>query len=105
LVSRLIRVPGISTISDFFSFYFHYHTDCSSFQGLQTLGLICHAVFFTTTDSILILYSNLMGSQPEQASVAWNSISLKDSSKLKEFKENVQFYGLVGCYVTDIKGC
>jgi hypothetical protein len=64
--------------------YFRHHVDYISSQGLKILGLICYITSsFSTPHSLSVLYTTLARPKLEYASVAWNSITSTDSSKLK----------------------
>jgi hypothetical protein len=70
---------------------FHQHIDCILSQGLKMLGFIRYIrSSFSTLESLLVLYSSLVRSKLEYASVVWNSITSTDSAKnLKESKDNL----------------
>jgi hypothetical protein len=64
--------------------YFHHHVDYISAQGLKMLGLIRYITSsFSAPHSLSVLYTTLIRPKLEYASVAWNSITSTDSSKLK----------------------
>jgi hypothetical protein len=64
--------------------YFHHHVDYISSQGLKMLGLILYITSsFSTPHSLSVLYTTLVRHKLEYASVAWNSITSTDSSKLE----------------------
>jgi hypothetical protein len=67
--------------------YFHQHIDCIFSQVLKMLGLIRYITSsFSTLDIVLVLYSTLVESKLEYASVVWNSITSTDSSKLERIQ-------------------
>lgn len=56
-------------------------------QGLRILGSICCITFsFSTIDTLTILYNAIVRSEFMHVSIAWNSITLNDSSKLEEIQ-------------------
>jgi hypothetical protein len=64
--------------------YFLHHVDYISSQGLKMLGLIRYITSsFSTPHSLSVLYTTLVRPKLEYASVAWNSITRTDSSKLE----------------------
>jgi hypothetical protein len=65
------------------------------------LGLIRYITSsFSTLDSLLFLYSTLVRSIIEYASVAWNSITITDSAKL----ERIQRKFVALCYTRFFNG-
>jgi hypothetical protein len=67
--------------------YFHQHTDYILSQGLKILGLIRYITSsFSTLESLLVLYSSLVRSKLEYASVVWNSITSTNSAKLERIQ-------------------
>jgi hypothetical protein len=70
--------------------YFHQHINYIFSQGLKMLGLIRYITSsFSTLDSPLVLYSTLVRSKTEYASVVWNSITITDSSKLEKNSKEI----------------
>ena len=68
--------------------YFHQHVDCLFSSALKLLGLIRTITFpFSSIDSLMTLYSTLVRSKLEYASVAWNSITNTDSNKLERIQK------------------
>jgi hypothetical protein len=65
------------------------------------LGLILYITSsFSILESLLVLYSNLVRSEFEYASVVWNSITSTDSSKLERIKRK---YAVL-CYTIFVNG-
>jgi hypothetical protein len=66
------------------------HIDYISFQVLKNLFLIRYvASSFSTLHSLSVLYSTLARPKLEYASVAWNSITSTDSSKLERVQKKL----------------
>jgi hypothetical protein len=67
--------------------HFHRHIDYSYSRALKLLGLIRFITYnFSSLDCIKVLYTVLLLSNLEYASVAWNNLTLAGSNKL----ENIQ---------------
>lgn len=67
--------------------HFHQHVDHLFSHALKLLGLIRTITFsFSTLDSLLTLYSTLVRSKLEYASVVWNSVTITDSNKLERIQ-------------------
>jgi hypothetical protein len=72
--------------------YFHRHVDYLYFQTLKLLGVIRSITYnFSSFDSFKVLYSTLILSKLEYASVVWNSLTLADSNKLENIKKVCKF--------------
>jgi hypothetical protein len=64
--------------------YLHHHVDYISSQGLNILGLIRYITSsFSTPHSLSVLCMAFVQPKLEYASIAWNSITSTDSSKLE----------------------
>jgi hypothetical protein len=69
--------------------YFHRHIDNLYSRALKLLGLICFITYnFSSLDCLKVLYTTLVCSNLEYASVAWNILTLADSTRNK--LENTQ---------------
>jgi hypothetical protein len=67
--------------------HFHRHIDNLYSRALKLLGLIRFITYnFSSLDCLKVLYTALVRSNLEYASVAWNNLTLADSNKL----ENIQ---------------
>jgi hypothetical protein len=67
--------------------YFHHHVDYISSQGLKMLGFIRYITSsFSTPHSLSVLYTTFVRPKLEYASVAWNSVTSTDSSKLERLQ-------------------
>jgi hypothetical protein len=100
LVSRSQCVKDLGVLLDC-KLYFHQHIDYIFSQGLKMLGFIWYIKSsFSTLDSILILYGNLVWSRLKYESVIWNSIMSTDSSKLERIQR--KFDAL--CYTRFLNG-
>jgi hypothetical protein len=84
-ISRSQCVKDLGILLDSNSkLYFHHHVDYISSQGLKMLGLILYITSsFPTPHRLSVLYTTLVRPKLEYASVAWNSITSADSSKLE----------------------
>jgi hypothetical protein len=99
-VARSHCVKGLGVLLDC-KLYFHQHINYIFSQSLKMLGLIRYNTSsFSTLDSLLVLYSILVRSKIEYASVVWNSITITDSSKLERIQR--QFVAL--CYTRFFNG-
>jgi hypothetical protein len=75
--------------------HFHRHTDYLYSRTLKPLGLIRFITYnFSSLDCLKVLYTALVRSNLEYASVAWNKLTLADSNKL----ENIQRKFVNLCY-------
>jgi hypothetical protein len=73
LVARSQYVKDVGVLLDC-KLYFHQHINYIFSQSLKMLCLIRYiASSFSTLDSLLVLYSTLVHSKIEYASVVWNS--------------------------------
>jgi hypothetical protein len=84
--SVILRADCIKDLGVYFDskLYFHQHVDYLLSHTLKLLGLIRTITFsFSTLDSLLTLYSALVRSKLEYASVVWNSVTNTDSNKLE----------------------
>jgi hypothetical protein len=76
--------------------YFHCHVDFVYSQALRTLGLIRYITYnFSSIDSLVVLYIALIRSKIEYASVVWNKLTLTDSNKIGNIKENLSICVIV----------
>jgi hypothetical protein len=75
--------------------HFHRHIDYLYSRALELLGLIRFITYnFSSLDCLQVLYTALVRSNLEYASVAWNYLTLADSNKL----ENIQGKFVNLCY-------
>jgi hypothetical protein len=94
LCSQYVKDLGVLLDS---KLYFHHHIDYISSQGLKILGLIHYITSsFSTPHSLSVLYTTLVPPKLEYASVAWNSTTTTDTSKLERVKKN-----LLPCTIAD----
>jgi hypothetical protein len=94
LVARSQCVKDLGVLLDC-KLYFHQHVNYIFSQGLKTLCLILYITSsFFTLDRLFVLYSTLVRSKIEYASVVWNSITITDSTKL----ERIQRKSVTLCY-------
>jgi hypothetical protein len=64
--------------------HFHHRVDFLFSHAMKLLKLIRTLTFsFSTTDSLLELYFVVVRSKLDCASVAWNSVTVTDSTKLE----------------------
>jgi hypothetical protein len=78
--------------------YFHRYIDYLYSRALKLLGLIRFITYnFSSLDCIKVLYTALVHSNLEYASVAWNNPTLADSNKLENIQEN-----LLICVIIDL---
>jgi hypothetical protein len=88
LVTRSQCVKDLGVLLDC-ELYFHQHVDYIFFAGFKMLGLIRYITSsFSTLESLLVLYSSLVRSKFEYASVVWNSVTSTDSAKLQRVQRN-----------------
>jgi hypothetical protein len=67
--------------------HLHSHIDFLFPRALKVLRLIRKRTFsFSTSDSLLMLYFALVGSELEYTSVAWNSGTITESNKLERIR-------------------
>jgi hypothetical protein len=99
-VARSQCVKDLGVLLDC-NLYFHQHINYIFSQSLKMLGLIRYITSsFFTLESLLVLYSNLVRSKIEYASVVWNSITSTDSEKL----ERIQTKFVAVCYTRFVNG-
>ncbi|PNF24361.1 hypothetical protein B7P43_G11030 [Cryptotermes secundus] len=87
--SVLLRADCIKDLGVYFDskLYFHQHVNYLFLHALKLLGLIRNITFsFSTLDSLMTLYSALVRSKLEYASVVWNSVTNTDSNKLERIQ-------------------
>jgi hypothetical protein len=67
--------------------HIHKHVDYIFSQTIRLLGLIRPVTFsFSSLQSLLMLYCTLVRPKLQYASVAWNSITSTDASKLERIQ-------------------
>jgi hypothetical protein len=82
LITRTECVKDLGVESDS-KLHFHHHVDYIFSQAIRLLGLIRTVTFsFSSLQSLLMLYYTLARPKLEYGSVAWNSITSTDASKL-----------------------
>jgi hypothetical protein len=100
LVVRSQCVKDLGVLLDC-KLYFHQHINYIFSQSLKMLGLIRYITSsFSALDSLLVLYSTLVRSKIDYASVVWNSITSTDSAKLERIQR--KFAAL--CYTRFFNG-
>jgi hypothetical protein len=93
-IQRTYAVKAIGIILDT-KLYFHHHVHYIFSEALELLSIISVITFsFLAVDSLFMSYLTLLRSELEYASVAWNSLTSTDASKL----ERVQRKFLSSCY-------
>jgi hypothetical protein len=99
-VARYQCVKDLGVLLDC-KLYFHQHVNYIFSQSLKMLGLMRYITSsFSTLDRLLALYSTLVRSKIEYASVVWNSITSTDYDKLEKIQR--KFVAL--CYTTFFNG-
>jgi hypothetical protein len=97
--SQCVKDPGVLLDC---KLYFHQHINYIFSQSLKMLGLILYITSsFSTFDSLLVLYSTLVLSKIECASVVWNSITFTDSAKLERIQRK---FVVALCYTRFFNG-
>jgi hypothetical protein len=78
-----IKVLGIKL---YWKLNFHAHADYIFSQSPRTLRLIRTLTYsFSTFECLLLLYSTLIRTKLEYASVVWNSVTYTDTRNLNTF--------------------
>jgi hypothetical protein len=96
--SVITQTSSIKDLGVFFDskLYFHNHVDFLFSKCIKLLGPIRSITFsFSSLDCLFVLYTALVRSRLEYASVVWNSITATDSKKLERIQQkfaSVCFY-------------
>jgi hypothetical protein len=87
-ITQTVSVKYLGVFLDA-KFHFHNHVNYIFSHCIKLLGLVRSITFnFSTVECMLRLYTTLVRSKPEYASVVWNSITSTVANKLERIQQS-----------------